>query len=74
MIDTFVCKDEKSPKYLKAKEVAERYGFSQRHWYRMVERKDAPAPTRFGGLSRWRIEDLEEWEANDCQPLVTQDR
>ncbi len=68
MVGTAVSMESKSPVFLRACEVAERYGFSQRHWYRLVERQDAPQAIHFGGLARWRLEDLLDWEANDCKP------
>jgi len=53
-------------KYLNAQECAERYGFSARHWYRLVDAARAPKPTRFGRLVRWSVETLEAWESAGC--------
>ena len=57
--------------YLDAKGVGARYGFSSRHWLRLVDRGDAPPPTRFGRLVRWRIANLESWEQENCPSLRT---
>lgn len=52
--------------YLTAKACSQRYGFSVRHWIRMVDASKAPRPVRFGRLTRWSIHTLEEWESQGC--------
>jgi len=55
-------------RYLASKACGDRYGFSKRHWLRLVEAGKAPQPTRFGRVVRWSIADLKQWEAAGCQP------
>lgn len=47
---------------LSVAEVCERYGVSRRHWLRLVEKGEAPAPVRMGECLRWLISSLEEYE------------
>ena len=56
-------------RYLDADGCAVRYGFSRRHWFRLVDSGRAPQPTRFGRLVRWSLESLSEWEAGGCKPV-----
>ena len=58
-------------RYLDADGCAVRYGFSRRHWFRLVDSKRAPQSTRFGRLVRWSLESLSEWEAGGCKPIRT---
>jgi predicted DNA-binding transcriptional regulator AlpA len=53
-------------KYRDCQECASRYGFSGRHWLRLVDQGKAPPPTRFGRLVRWNITVLEAWEEAGC--------
>ena len=46
--------------------IAERYQISARHWHRMVAAGKCPKPLRLNRLVRWRLSDLEEWEAAGC--------
>jgi predicted DNA-binding transcriptional regulator AlpA len=55
--------------YLDAKACGRRYGFSWRHWLRLVDSGRAPQPIRFGRLVRWRISALERWDAQGCPPV-----
>ena len=55
--------------YLDADGCAGRYGFSRRHWIRLVDSGRAPQPTHFGRLVRWSLESLSEWEAGGCRPI-----
>lgn len=55
-----------SREYLDAPQCGERFGFSARHWVRLVDAGRAPQPIRFGRLTRWSIRTLEEWEAAAC--------
>lgn len=61
-------------RYLDADACAVRYGFSRRHWLRLVDSGHAPQPTRFGRLVRWSLESLVEWEAGGCKPVRTAKR
>ena len=56
-------------RYLDARECGARYGFSWRHWLRLVDGGKAPQPVRFGRLVRWPLASLEEWEAGGCRPI-----
>ena len=58
--------------FLDAQSCADRYGFSVRHWHRLVDSGKAPSPTRFGRLVRWSLKALEAWEAEGC-PTSQQD-
>jgi len=55
-----------SAKFLDARGCAARYGFSWRHWLRLVDGGKAPPPVRFGRLVRWSVSSLEEWETAGC--------
>lgn len=52
--------------YLDAPQCGERFGFSARHWVRLVDSGRAPQPVRFGRLTRWSIESLKQWESDGC--------
>ena len=56
-------------RYLDADGCVKRYGFSRRHWARLVDSGRAIQPTRFGRLCRFKISALEEWEAGGCKPI-----
>ncbi len=60
--------------YLDAKECGTRYGFSWRHWLRLVEAEKAPQSTRFGRLVRWPVASLEEWERDGCPSCLKAER
>ncbi len=51
-------------KYMDVSACATRFGISERTWRRLVEKRKAPQPTRFGWLLRWPIAQIEEWEAS----------
>ncbi len=57
--------------YLRDVDCGARYGFGPRHWGRLVDRGAAPAPVRFGRLTRWKLSTLEEWERDGCKPIRT---
>ncbi len=61
--------DGHGERYCDADGCASRYGFSRRHWLRLVDRQAAPSPTRFGRLTRWSLSRLAEWEADGCRPV-----
>lgn len=52
--------------FLDAEGCAGRYQISARHWLRLVDSGRAPRPVRFGRSVRWRVADLEKWEAEGC--------
>ena len=56
-------------RYIGAVECADRYGFSSRHWVRLVDSGRAPQPVRFGRLRRWSVDGLEQWEKDGCPRL-----
>lgn len=58
-------------RYRDADGCAMRFGFSRRHWLRLVDSGRAPQPTRFGRLCRWSLATLEEWERGGCRPIRT---
>ncbi len=55
------------PAFLDENGCGNRYGFSPRHWRRLVDAGQAPPPTKFGRLRRWSIDTLSKWEAGGCQ-------
>ena len=58
---------ENGTRYLDARQCSQRYGFSVRHWLRLVDAGKAPQPVRFGRLARWSVhQTLEKWEADGC--------
>lgn len=61
--------DGQRERYCDAADCAARYGFSRRHWLRLVDRGRAPQPTRFGRLCRWSLTTLEAWERGGCRPI-----
>ena len=52
--------------YLAAPQCSQRYGFSVRHWIRLVDSRRAPQPVRFGRLTRWSVQTLQDWESAGC--------
>ena len=54
--------------YADAEECGRRYGFSKRHWLRLVDSGRAPQGTRFGRLVRWPTTTLNEWDATGNRP------
>lgn len=62
------------PKFLSGRQCAERYGFSERHWQRLVDSGKAPTGTKFNRLVRWSIDSLRDWERNGCQPVAGGDQ
>ena len=55
--------------YIDARQCADRYGFSARHWARLVDSGRAPQAVRFGRLTRWSVQTLAAWEASGCPPI-----
>lgn len=56
-------------RYCDADGCSVRYGFSRRHWLRLVDSGRAPQATRFGRLCRWSLASLTEWECGGCKPV-----
>lgn len=53
-----------SPKYLSAKQLAERYGVLRGCIWRWVSIGKFPKPHKFGPRTvRWFVADIEQWEA-----------
>lgn len=51
-------------KYLSSADLAARYSLNEDHVRnRLTKRKDFPQAFRFGGVLRWREEDIADWEA-----------
>ena len=57
---------EQETLYFTAHQCGERFGFSARHWIRQVDAGRSPQPIRFGRLTRWSIQAIEQWEADGC--------
>ncbi len=58
--------------YASAEEVAVRFGVSKDTIWRWRREGDFPAPVRLGGrTSRWRLSDIEAWEAQCPCCLIT---
>ena len=55
--------------FLTAKACSQRYGFSIRHFLRLVDAGKAPRPVRFGRLTRWSVQTLAEWESAGCPSI-----
>jgi len=55
--------DVESTQFLSAEQCRNRYGFSKRHWLRLVSSGEAPNPIQFGRLQRWALAELQSWEA-----------
>lgn len=58
-------------KFLGAEMCAARYGFSKRHWLRLVDSGKAPQPVRFNRLVRWAEAALDEWDCCGNEPVRT---
>jgi predicted DNA-binding transcriptional regulator AlpA len=56
----------REPLYVPALQCAQRYGFSKRHWMRLVNSGRAPQQVRFGRLTRWSVQTLQDWESAGC--------
>jgi excisionase family DNA binding protein len=49
--------------------VAEMFGCSTRHVYRLADRGAMPPPVRIGALVRWRRDSLSAWISAGCGPV-----
>ena len=57
--------------YLTVDQCAARYSISKRHFQTLVTRGDMPQPIKIGGVNRWPVRLLEEFEAEQIdQHLV----
>ena len=52
-----------SQKWLTKAQCADRYGFSIKHWLRLVDSGKAQRPVYFGRLVRWNVDAIEEWDS-----------
>ena len=58
--------------YLSVDQVAARFDVSKDSIWRWKRQGDFPAPVKLGGnTSRWRLADIEEWEAQLKCGLIT---
>lgn len=51
-------------RYMTAKQVGERYACSERTIYRWADLGKMPAPIKIGGTVRFKIETIDQWEAD----------
>jgi hypothetical protein len=56
--------------YLTAVEVAQRYRISERHLRRQVSIGRFVEGIRFGRVYRWRLADLDSWDAQGCPAIA----
>ena len=49
--------------FLRDRDVAARYDITRAAVWRLTKRGELPEPLRIGGVTRWRLEDLERREA-----------
>ena len=58
--------------YLSVDQVAKRFGVSKDSIWRWKRNGDFPAPVKLGGTTtRWRLANIEEWEAQLRCGLIT---
>ena len=58
--------------YLSVDQVAHRFGVSKDSIWRWKRRGDFPRPVKLGGTTtRWRLSDIEDWEATLACGLIT---
>ncbi len=48
------------------KEVADMLQISVRHLHRLKSRRDVIQPIKIGKLTRWNLEEVEQWIRNGC--------
>lgn len=51
-------------RYLSDKELATRYSVHRATPWRWVQSGKLPAPIKINGCTRWKLSDIQEWEAN----------
>lgn len=50
--------------YVRDTDLAERYGVSRNTIWRWTKEGNLPSPVKLGpGVTRWRLADIEQWEA-----------
>jgi predicted DNA-binding transcriptional regulator AlpA len=54
---------------LSVKDLAKRWGCSERHVRRMADAGRCPRPIRFGSLLKWPVAFIEQWESTGCPNL-----
>ena len=54
-------------------EVAKRLDCSERHVYRLSDRKRMPQSIKLGALVRWSSAEIDVWIANGCPNLSAQE-
>ena len=58
--------------YLSVDQVAHRFGVSKDSIWRWKRKGDFPRPVKLGGnTTRWRLSDIEEWEAQLTCGFIT---
>lgn len=57
------------PTLIRINQVAELLGVSSRSIYRRVKAGDMPPPVKIGHLTRWRVNEIQDWCADGCPPL-----
>jgi len=60
--------DIAEPLLIPAIEFARLLQVSTRTLWRLRSAGDLPAPVRFGGTVRWRLEEVRKWIAEGCPP------
>ena len=57
------------PALISAEDLATMIGVSTRTLWRLLSRHRLPPPVRFGGNTRWRLDDINGWIDRGCPPL-----
>lgn len=57
---------EESPLLISADQLASRMQISTRSVWRLLSRGEIIAPVRFGGTTRWRLSQVEDWISRGC--------
>lgn len=55
--------------WLDVGDLARRFKSSDRHVFRLADSGRMPWGVKLGQLRRWSRREIEEWEANGCQPV-----
>jgi excisionase family DNA binding protein len=61
---------ESNALFLTAKQCAERYNISERHFRRLVDQGILPKPMKLGRSARWKRHVLEEYESKKEQKVL----
>ena len=51
---------------LSVRDLAKRWGCSDRHVRRMADAGRCPRPIKFGSLLKWPVALIEQWESDGC--------